>query len=191
MIITATVYSAAGEYIATLRMPDIENLMLNVNEDAGEQFVFGDFSERTYLKNGNVVTIPEPPGSGRHWHFDVVSEDWVDTRTPGDHQAALYNARRNASMDKSDLLITLAMAGILPAEDAEIAAAGTIPPTIQAVLDELPPEVFPPEAAMVARIKWRSDNVISRVNPVIVLAAAALGMTDEQLDEIFGVRLPS
>ena len=105
-------------------------------------------------------------------------------------QAALYAAREAASLDKSDLLIRMVMAGMLPSDDAEIAAGGVIPPTIQAALDELPPEVFPPEAQMVARIKWRSDNVISRVNPVIVLAAAALGVTDEQMDAIFDVRIP-
>ena len=142
--------------------------------------------ELFYWSEGEFLAYPARPAIWSKWN----GSEWIDPRTPSDMQAALYAAREAASLDKSDLLIRMVMAGMLPSDDAEIAAGGVIPPTIQAALDELPPEVFPPEAQMVARIKWRSDNVISRVNPVIVLAAAALGVTDEQMDAIFDVRIP-
>lgn len=142
-----------------------------------------------YVKDKILKVLPEKPFSEGFIVFDLISESWIDPRTPEDIKAELYAARVATTLDKSTLLIRMAMAGMLPPEDAEIAAGGVIPPTIQTALDALPPEVFPPEAQMIARIKWRSDNVISRVNPVIVLAAAALGVTDEQMDAIFEVRM--
>jgi len=41
---------------------------------------------------------------------------------------------------------------------------------------------------MIGRIKWRSDTVISRVNPVNPPAAVVLGATEDQLGKIFGVQ---
>ena len=169
----------------TLDAPDVETLSLNIND--GRDFIPGDFDPSAfYIVNDAPVSYPPMPGSWARW----VGGEWIDPRTPAEAQAALFAVREATTLDKSTLLIRMAMAGMLPPEDAEIAAGGVIPPTIQAALDALPPEVFPPEAQMVARIKWRSDNVISRVNPVIVLAAAALGVTDEQMDTIFDVRIP-
>lgn len=156
--------------------------------DDGEAMLEGQADPSLYYVVDDVIT-PYPARPNPWARFDFASHEWVDPRTPADMQAALYAARAVTSMDRSELLIRMALAGMMPAEDAEIAAGGVIPPTIQAALDALPPEVFPPEAQMIARIKWRSDNVISRVNPVIVLAAAALGVTDEQMDAIFEVRI--
>ncbi|MBM3605601.1 MAG: hypothetical protein FJX25_12875 [Alphaproteobacteria bacterium] len=65
---------------------------------------------------------------------------------------------------------------------------GTIPPTIEAALHDLPDELFPPKTQMIGRIKWRSDTVISRVNPVNPPAAVVLGATEDQLGKIFGVQ---
>ena len=159
--------------------------------DEGEALLEGCEADPSmhYVRDGEIVAFPPRPNS---WsRFDFAAQEWFDPRTAADMLAALYAAREATTLDKSTLLIRMAMAGMLPAEDAEIAAGGVIPPTIQAALDALPPEVFPPEAQMIARIKWRSDNVISRVNPVIVLAAAALGVTDEQMDAIFDVQVPA
>lgn len=156
--------------------------------EPGEGLVEGVSVDPAYyhLSGDGITPIPDRPPGWVEWD----GEAWIDPRTSAERQAALYAAREAASLDKSDLLIRMAMAGMLPPEDAEIAAGGIIPPTIQAALDALPPEVFPPEAQMIARIKWRSDTVISRVNPVIVLAAAALGITETQMDAIFDVRIP-
>lgn len=172
-----------GEYLRTVTSPNEADIDLNTR--AGEVNHEGDHPF-TYLNGGTITPLPTKPGEWAEWD----GETWIDPRTPGDIQAALYAAREATSLDKSDLLIRMATAGMLPPEDAEIAAGGIIPPTIQTALDALPVGVFPLEAQMVARIKWRSDNVISRVNPVIVLAAAALGVTDEQMDAVFGVRIP-
>lgn len=183
-----TIYDeSTGLIQSRLDAPDIETLLLNVPD--GFSFFTGDLEpSRWYFDStGQALPLPPRPGPWAAWN----GSEWVDPRTSADVQAALYAARAATSLDKSTLLIRMAMAGMLPPEDAEIAAGGVIPPTIQAALDALPPEVFPPEAQMIARIKWRSDNVISRANPVIVLAAAALGVTDEQMDAIFDVQVPA
>ena len=162
-----------------------DDIVAPVPEDVGDETHFYDWEALEF------VALPPKPGPWAQFNDGA----WVDPRTASDiameAQAVLYAARSAASMDKSELLIAMATLGILTPQDAEIAAGGAIPPTIQGVLDTLPPEVFPDEARMVARIKWASDNVISRVNPVIVLAATALGVTDEQMDQIFGVVVPA
>lgn len=184
-------------YVVVLETGEIEKsgrceAFLFQDQDTGNGYLTAIDGEppdpdRYYWDGLTFVEYPPRPMSWARWN----GTEWFDPRTAADVQAALYAAREATTLDKSTLLIRMAMAGMLPAEDAEIAAGGVIPPTIQAALDALPPEVFPPEAQMIARIKWRSDNVISRVNPVIVLAAAALGVTDEQMDAIFDVQVPA
>lgn len=182
--IECTFYDESGRFITALSMPDEEAIRLNA-PDHGEA-VAGMYDEDTFLADGHVQDIPPRPAD----HLTWSGRAWIDARTPAERQAALYAAREATTLDKSDLLIRMTLAGLLPAEDAEIAAGGVIPPAIQAALDALPAEVFPADAQLVARIKWRSDNIISRTNPVIVLAAVVLGITDDQLDEIFSVAIP-
>ncbi|TJZ86165.1 hypothetical protein [Paracoccus hibiscisoli] len=126
--------------------------------------------------------LPPRPGPWARWQ----GVEWIDPRTPSDMQAALYAARDATFLDKSDLLTRMFLAGLFDAENVLIASQGEIPPTLEPALQSMPAE-----AQVIARIKWRSDTVISRVNPVIVLAAAALGVTDEQMDAIFGVTVPA
>ncbi|WP_411838565.1 hypothetical protein [Paracoccus sp. ME4] len=45
-----------------------------------------------YLKDGDLKFIPPRP-QGHHWHFDRVSEAWIDPRTPADLEAELVGAR--------------------------------------------------------------------------------------------------
>lgn len=125
--------------------------------------------------------LPPRPGRWAAWN----GQEWIDPRTPADLQAAIYAARDATVLDKSDLLTRMFLAGIFDATNILIASQGEIPPSLEPALQSMPAE-----AQVIARIKWRSDNVISRVNPVIVLAAAALGVTDEQMDAIFEVRIP-
>lgn len=144
------------------------------------------------LESEGMTIVLNPPDHVTFgaWHWDGAEWSiYVPTQAEQDATRAerLISARQEARLDKSTLLIRMVEAQILPPEDAEVAAGGEIPAAIQTVLNGLPPEVFPPEAYTVARIKWRSDNIISRTNPVIVLAGAALGVSDEGMDAIFGV----
>lgn len=126
--------------------------------------------------------LPPRPGTWARWQ----GGEWIDPRTPADMQATLYAARDAASMDKTDLLTAMLLSGKLTLEDFEIAGEGRIPSAIEPSLSQLPVE-----AQAIARVKWRNDVTISRTNPVIVLAAMALGITDQQMDAIFGVQIPA
>lgn len=136
--------------------------------------------------------IADPPGD---W-LEVPDQDlgdlsgWVVqegelVRSPNWGSDQLSKARATASLSKADLLIRLATYGILSPMDAQQAASGGIPPSMEVMLESLPPE-----AQMAARIKWAADNEISRNHPVIVMAAYAMGLSDELVDEIFEIEVP-
>lgn len=146
----------------------------------GEVMIVGVAADpaKYHVSSDGIVAIPDSPNDYSEWN----GEEWVDIRSDATKQAELYKARNSAFLDKSDLLTRMFMAGILSAEDAELAAGGGIPTVIQSAL-----ETLPADAQMVARIKWRTDTVISRVHPVILMAAHVLDISDEQLDEIFDV----
>lgn len=150
-----------------------------------------------------IVVAPVPEGVGDDTHFwdgewfaeypprpgDWAVWDgaaWTDPRTPedlaADAAARLAGARAAAALDKADLLLALWQAEILTPEDAEIAAGGQIPPTFAALLADQPDDV-----KITARIKWAADTRISRMNPLILLAAWAADISDAVLDQIFGV----
>lgn len=127
-----------------------------------------------------------PARPSDHHMWDAAAGAWTDPRSSAEiaaqAAAALAAARRATSLDKSELLIRLVVAGVLTPTEAEDAAAGAIPDRMAELMSSLPPD-----AQMAARIKWRTDSQISRSHPVIVAAAYGLGITDEVLDEIFGV----
>lgn len=182
MMITCTIYDqATGAYCQYIKAPDIQNVLLNLGP--GQVMVAGMQPEESYLRNGAVQMMPPRP-AGRHWTFDHEAEAWIDPRTPADHQAALAAARRGAQRDKTGLLMELAQMGILTVPEAIQAAQGQIPASFEDALAALPEE-----AQGLARIKWAGDQVISRMNPLILLAAYTLGITDEQLDAAFGVQI--
>lgn len=168
-----------GEITHTLDLDDYDTLLANIDE--GFDFIPGRYlSDEFYIENDVAVQMPPRPGD---WAvFDYNAKVWLDPRTDSERTNELNQIRANTRLDKSDLLIRLALAGILSEEEADEAAGGVIPASMQPMLAQLPPE-----AQMVARIKWKSDTVISRTHPVIVSAAYAMGITDEQLDEIFDV----
>lgn len=178
-----TIYEAeTGQYVQYIEAPDWLNVRLNAGAD--KVVVLGEFPPESYYKLGGVELMPPKP-EGEFWTFDVEAERWVDPRTAADLAAALYTVREHTSLDKSELLTRMLMSGLLPVSDIEAAGEGRIPPSLEPAL-----AMLPPEAQVVARIKWRNDPVISRTNPVIVLAGAALGMSEEQLDTLFGVVAP-
>lgn len=132
-----------------------------------------------YVRDGAVVPYPPRP-TGAHWVWS--GDDWVDPRTPADLAAALQARRAGISLDKANLLIRLVEAHLLPAADAAEAARGIIPPSMAAMI-----ETLPPAARTAAEIKWAADTSINRLHPVILAAAYAMGLTDAQVDQIFGV----
>jgi hypothetical protein len=134
-----------------------------------------------YLDGLMFRELPPKPGRWAKWDGSA----WVDPRTSGDRQAALYAARAVAKADKADLLMALHAIGVLTLEEAVQAAQGQVPASFEAALAALP------EAAQGSgRIKWAGDTQISRMHPLIVLAAYARGISDDQIDAVFGVQIP-
>lgn len=139
-----------------------------------------------YWKGGGWKVYPPQPHPSAE--FDYDTEIWVDPRSTDEKTAeaaaAKAAARQRAALDKSELLMRMALPeiAILSGEDAIDAAQGRIPASFEAALASLPVE-----AQMMARIKWAGDQVISRMNPLLLLAAYARGISDEQMDAVFGI----
>ena len=159
-----------------IEVPDVDQLLLNVSE--GETTISGSYPpSEWYLVEGVPTRIPASP-EGAHWRFDHESGQWVDAR-PADW---LQTRRAVAYLAKSDLLIALASHEVIGWDEAALASAGQIPPSLVPMM-----EALPPEAQAAATIKWNADGEISRMHPVILAAAYALGLSDELVDQIFGV----
>lgn len=86
-----------------------------------------------------------------------------------------------ASITRRQFLISAASAGLLTAAEAEAAAtSGAIPAAIEAVFNTLPNA-----QALAARITWATMTKIERGEPLVDAAAAAFGLTPEQVDAFF------
>lgn len=173
-----TVYTTSTGVIRhVIDSPDLATVMLNVG--TGEAVVEG-FNEATqvYMTWEGPQPYPEKPGEWAVW--DGI--EWTDPRTEEDMATDLDNRRAAARMDKADLLLALAQAGLITSADAVAAARGEIPPTFQPAVDN-----WPAAEQMAARIKWAADTLISRNNPLIIAAADQLGVDPLLLDALFGV----
>lgn len=154
---------------------------------AGQEPAFWEhLVETDSLRNPDAVfwdgaawqTLPPPPGLWAVWDGAA----WIDPRTPAEMATELSHRRSGALMDKAALVLALDQLGILSPAEVDEVTRGDIPARIAALMDGLPAD-----ARRAAITKWRLDAVISRTHPVIVSAAYGLGITDEALDQIFGV----
>ena len=182
MIKYALIVPQTGEIYQTGSVPDEETLHIQGSgEDLEVRRLPEGFMPQTNIHWWNGESFAEyPPRPNDRVIWD--GQEWLDPRSSSEIADELNQVRANTHLDKSDLLIRLALAEIISEEEADEAAGGVIPASMQPMLQTLPPE-----AQMAARIKWKADTVISRNHPVIVAAAYAMGITDEQLDEIFDV----
>lgn len=123
----------------------------------------------------------------RRWSLDtegwpVCIEDALDTSTASlDEREAVQAANAAvraalnlpeplpylppvpASVSRFQARAALAMAGLLPAVDAAIAASGSV----------------------IAQIAWADAQVFERRSPTIAGLAAAIGLTEAQIDDLF------
>lgn len=134
--------------------------------------MFGQFDDRR--------EYPEQPSPNYVWNKQTFQ--WEDPRTADDIQKEIYARRNAAQLDKTELIGRLMMSKILTPDQA-IEARNDVPAFMMPLLDNLPED-----ARAMALIKWAGDTVISRNNPVVVLAGYALGLSDERLDALFDVQ---
>ena len=96
--------------------------------------------------------------------------------------AEVAGVRSGAEMTRSDFIIAAVMSGIIAAADGEAAARGEVPPGLAPLIDAMSPE-----ERFMARIRWGAATRINRMDPLILTLAASLGVTDNQLDALFGL----
>lgn len=130
----------------------------------------GDFIEVEHLPEGDIAGFRIEDGE------IVPREDYAEIK--------LAELRENTSLDKSELLIRLMMAGILSPEEASAASRGLIPESFEDFITGLDPQT-----RAVAEVKWGADNEIERLNPLIVMAAFSKDIPDSVVDDIFGIEL--
>lgn len=90
--------------------------------------------------------------------------------------------RAKASLPRAEFLLRCVSVGILTQQEALVAAGGGIPESFAAFINE-----WSPEYVFEAQLRWAALTQVDRLNPLITMLAAQRGITDEQLDVIFGL----
>ncbi|MDQ1899418.1 hypothetical protein RAH32_03025 [Paracoccus sp. WLY502] len=142
-----------------------------------------DVADDTHYWDGTgFVPYPPCPGDWAVWNGAF----WTDPRPPRDPAADLAARRAGASMTRANLVMAAVQAGIIPIADAAAAARGEITPSIQALIDQLPAE-----DQLEAIVRWAASTVIDRTNQILTALGASMGLTDEDLDQLFGFTAPT
>lgn len=131
-----------------------------------------------YWDGSAFVPYPVRPTEWHEW--DGVQ--WVDTMTPAKAGELLQARRAAASLPRCDAVLAAVSAGMIPAAEAGEAARGQIPPSLAAIFSALPTEM-----QLEAEVRWSGSTVIERANPILSALAQAQGITEAQLDALFGV----
>lgn len=180
-MIEVSIYKlATGEIVKSGIFPDEENLLANVGVDEGT--IPGIFDPTTYfIQDGVAVEFPEKPSPCCVWD----GTQWVDPRTESDWTTELYARRAEASMPRSDFIIRCVNFGVFDQQEGRQAASGTITPTMQSIIDDMPVE-----EQFQAEVVWAASSTIFRTNQLIINMAATISIDEWTLDEVFGVEWP-
>lgn len=149
---------------------------LDENGVVTKRLIFDDGREPDDFLDGAVC------GIGDTW-------DGVSFTPPAPGVAPLAELRAAAFMPVGDFCLTLYAAGILTADDAELAAGGGWPVAFDGAIAGLS------EAQQLgARIKWRTVQNVFRMDPLLLAVAAFMNshpdlpnLTEDQLDAMFGI----
>ena len=87
--------------------------------------------------------------------------------------------RNTARLSRAEFCIALKRAGVLSVQEAMAAAKGDWPASFAAALAGV-------ADADEAEILWAGVSTVERMHPLLVVLQAAAGLTDEQLDTLFG-----
>lgn len=110
----------------------------------------------------------------------LVDGTWRRTWTIAD--IPISDIRAGASLTRLEFCNALAAAGILTDVDAIQGAKGDWPSAMLTFLDYLTPE-----QARDAQIEWATADSIRRMHPFVLSLGSWLGLTDEQVDALFGI----
>lgn len=103
-----------------------------------------------------------------------------------DPAAELAAWRGQASLPRTTFCANLLAAGILPPAEAVEATKGNWPATFDAALVSLTET-----EATLAQIEWAGATTIRRNHPMIATLAALAGLTETQVDALFGRTPPA
>lgn len=121
--------------------------------------------------------VPVQPTADHVLNVETLSWEY----TPPSPEALLAEWRAGATSPKKDFCIACATTGVLPAEEAVLAAQGGWPATFSDALGSLPAG---DQAA--AQITWATANNVHRSDPLLIAVQAAKDMADEEVDALFG-----
>lgn len=97
-------------------------------------------------------------------------------------EEALDADRARAFLTRGEFLLAVVSAGIITAEVAEEAADGSWPAEFDTFLAGLSAE-----QRIIAKTTWADGGNVRRNNAILALIAAHKGVTDTQLDAMFGI----
>ncbi len=132
----------------------------------------------------DFAPLPPRPGPWAVWRTDR----WVDERTAEDAQAehdAMMHARRAAaSLTRLEFAkrVSHPETGFIQPSSGMILLDGDVPPELQPMVASLPP---PDQFALIMDLKGAMQ--FDRLNPFVVASGRFLGLTDEQMDAVFGI----
>lgn len=152
----------------------------------GETFVEvpdGTQPELIYIKDGQAKFYPQQPFP--FYVFDIETESWVDPRTQSEYDAYKARVRSESFMARYDFIKAIdAMDNDFTDEDLQMLARGEFPAIVESVL-----VTMPAEESKDAKFKWAAMNTVCRTDALIVNLAAAMGFSEFDLDDTFGIVL--
>lgn len=155
---------ADGKYQRTIEAPDWDNIVINFNA-ATETAVEGEFDDSYYFNGSDVVTAPP--------------------MTQAEYDAYKARVRSESYMTRYEFIKAIdAMDNDFSDEDLQMLARGEFPAIVESVL-----ATMPAEESKDAKFKWAAMNTVCRTDALIVSLAAAMGFSEFDLDDTFGIVL--
>lgn len=134
--------------------------------------------------SGEWIALPEKPGPWAKWD----GGGWIDPRTQSDLDAELEGAqqarRAGASLSRLEFAkrVSHPESGVIQPSSGMILLDGDVPPELQPMVASLPPG---DQFDLIMDLKGASQ--FDRLNPFVIAAGHYLGLTDEQIDAVFGI----
>ena len=140
------------------------------------------------VHNGQLVEKAPRPGPERYWQFDPEQNVWFDPRTPeeraAEEDAKLKARRAGASLTRLEFAkrVSHPESGIIQPSSGMILLDGDVPPELEPMVASLPPG---DQFDLIMDLKGASQ--FDRLNPFVIAAGHYLGLTDKQIDAVFGI----
>lgn len=141
-----------------------------------------------YWDGSKIVAYPDSPGD---WaEFDYTSGQWVGTppAAPTAEEITLAEAARLAQLreaaflPKLEFALRAVAAGLLSQESALAVLDGKVPAELNGLTEAMSPEeLFHLQAKIKGAVQF------NRMDPFILAAGDFLGLTEPQMDAVFGI----